>query len=138
MPQVARVFLGGAHDGGYHSPLSALELDGFIDKIVLLRAYDEELPKDLRKLTLKETKFEGLFMEKRLQVNQNHKDTNPASLPRPTSQRGKEREKDKDSDTASVSALSLQPAFCTDLKARRAWVVQVRPKCSNRVNAHLI
>jgi hypothetical protein len=67
MPQVMRVFLGIAHDGGYHDPLSTLQLEGFIDKIVLLRAYNEEIARDLRRLQLKEARFEGLFLEQRVE-----------------------------------------------------------------------
>ncbi|KAH7101337.1 hypothetical protein BKA62DRAFT_770616 [Auriculariales sp. MPI-PUGE-AT-0066] len=69
MPQVSRVFLGAAHDGGYHAPLSGLQLDGLIEKIVLLRGYNEEIAKDLRKLALKEAQLSGLFMAKRIDNN---------------------------------------------------------------------
>ncbi|KAH7101327.1 hypothetical protein BKA62DRAFT_182600 [Auriculariales sp. MPI-PUGE-AT-0066] len=64
MPQVMRVYMGGAHDGGYQSPLSALQLSGFGDKVVLLRGYDNIIAKDLRKLGLPEARFEGLFLSK--------------------------------------------------------------------------
>ena len=68
IPQVSRIFLGVAHDGGYHSPLSALQLEGLIDKAVLLRGYDEEIARDLRKLELPEARFPGLFLQRRMET----------------------------------------------------------------------
>ncbi|KAH7101344.1 hypothetical protein BKA62DRAFT_703487 [Auriculariales sp. MPI-PUGE-AT-0066] len=80
MPQVLRVFLGGAHDGGYHSPLSSLQLGGYASKVTLLRAYDEPIAKDLQKLELDEVRFPGLFLERRLDAS-NHLLENAAPPP---------------------------------------------------------
>jgi hypothetical protein len=79
MPQVARLFLGTAHDGGYHSPLAALQLDNLLSKIVLLRGYSGAIPKDLRRLQLKEARFEGLFLDRPINPN-----LTPGALPIPT------------------------------------------------------
>jgi len=82
MPQVSRLFLGVAHDGGYHHPLSTLITEGLVEKVVLLRSFLGELPLDLRDLRLRECQLDGLFLESKLQTPRRPKTT---SLP-PTPQ----------------------------------------------------
>ncbi|KZV99633.1 hypothetical protein EXIGLDRAFT_724636 [Exidia glandulosa HHB12029] len=67
MPQVMRVFFGGAHDNGYRPPLSALALDGSIDKVVLIQAH-HEVAHELRTLNLENVRWDGLFMPHKLVV----------------------------------------------------------------------
>ena len=61
MPQVVRVFFGGAHDGGYRAPLSALMVENCADKVSLICPNDE-IAYDLRSLRLSEVRWKGLFM----------------------------------------------------------------------------
>lgn len=65
MPQVLRVFFGGAHDGGYRPPLAALALEGFINKVVLIQAHNE-IAYDLRSMKLQVVRWDGIFMPQKL------------------------------------------------------------------------
>ncbi|EJD34573.1 hypothetical protein AURDEDRAFT_117618 [Auricularia subglabra TFB-10046 SS5] len=67
MPQVMRIFFGGAHDGGYRPPLSALQTEGHLDKVVLIKTQDD-IALDLRTLNLSTVIWNGLFMPQKLQI----------------------------------------------------------------------
>jgi len=81
MPQVVRVFFGGAHDGGYRAPLSALMLEKCADKVTLICPNDE-IAYDLRSLKLSEVRWKGLFMRGNLNDRDGGHGRTP-STPRP-------------------------------------------------------
>jgi len=106
IPQVSRIFLGVAHDGGYHSPLSALQLDGLIDKAVLLRGYDEEIARDLRKLELPEARFPGLFLQRRMETP-SIRPLQPQSVPSSTEKQPMSNVPGFPGTTSNVSSRSV-------------------------------
>jgi len=78
IPQVVRVFFGGAHDGGYRAPLSALMVENCANKVSLICANDE-IAYDLRSLRLSEVRWKGLFM--RGNLNDRDGGRNPSVTP---------------------------------------------------------
>jgi len=59
-PQTMKVFFGGGHDNGYLPTLASLENEQLLEKLVVLKGYDE-LATELRGLKLGTLQIEGLF-----------------------------------------------------------------------------
>ncbi|KIJ38463.1 hypothetical protein M422DRAFT_781394 [Sphaerobolus stellatus SS14] len=71
-PQTCKVFFGGGHDNGYATTLNALNNEGYLDKVILLRGY-HEVAFELRALQLPYAEFEGVFMTRKLPYNPSRK-----------------------------------------------------------------
>ncbi|KLO07518.1 hypothetical protein SCHPADRAFT_860173 [Schizopora paradoxa] len=59
-PQTMKVFFGGGHDNGYLPTLASLENEQLLDKLVVLKGYDE-LAIELQGLKLETYQIDGLF-----------------------------------------------------------------------------
>jgi len=124
MPQVSRLFLGVAHDGGYHHPLSTLINEGLVEKIVLLRSFVEELPLDLRDLRLAEGRLDGLFLVNKLHTPRRSRNTSLPPTPKMNPAQGGHRR----SDSVSLMTLQLAPAheLVTSMRQNRRTGPQPR------------
>jgi len=61
----------GGHDNGYLASLTALENEGFLRKLILLKGY-RELAQEIRNLKLPEVELEGLFMKDKIKTHWNN------------------------------------------------------------------
>jgi len=65
----------GGHDNGYLASLTALENEGFLRKLILLKGY-RELAQEIRNLKLPEVELEGLFMKDKIKTHWTNTNTN--------------------------------------------------------------
>lgn len=64
-PNVKRIYFGGGHDNGYTTNLTALQNEGYLDKIVLLQGYTQ-LATEIKALGLPCLENNGLFLSTKL------------------------------------------------------------------------
>ncbi|KAF7320315.1 hypothetical protein MKEN_00816300 [Mycena kentingensis (nom. inval.)] len=64
-PQTSLVFFGGSHDNGYTAAVAALENEGLLNKLIMLRSYKDDVARHA-KFQLNEIFIEGLFIERKL------------------------------------------------------------------------
>ncbi|KAF8516216.1 hypothetical protein BU17DRAFT_93042 [Hysterangium stoloniferum] len=86
-PQTCKIFFGGGHDNGYATTLNALNNEGLLHKIILLKGY-HEIAFELKILNLPFVEFKGVFMTQKLPVKHSgrmpsaeHDKSGPRSVP---------------------------------------------------------
>ncbi|KAF8336584.1 uncharacterized protein EI90DRAFT_194794 [Cantharellus anzutake] len=65
LPQTRRVYFGGGHDGGYATVLRSMDIEGLLDKVVIIQGYSR-LARAIEDLRLPRLVIDGLFLRSRL------------------------------------------------------------------------